>query len=286
MSISENATKLLQFLADYQKKPDDPQKGLYQLQGEELATKTRLSPVALNDAVSMLEDNDYVQVIKWLGTVPFAFGQVGLTSRGRYEAESLAASANSTPYPSATNQAPSLSRSVTPVGSPYGFTDHDWASVAVDRGDSQRIIVSFGYQWKSQHYNTADLESNVEAMFRNALNAAAAKLQISVALDFRKLQGGYGTHLFNEITRDIIGSDIAAFDTSDQNPNVMIELGVALTWGVRILPIREQLSPKPPSDISGHTWAEYTNSAQSWQDAYHQEKLKKMMEFAIKRKCP
>jgi hypothetical protein len=51
--------------------------------------------------------------------------------------------------------------------------------------------------------------------------------------------------------------DIAVFDVSDLNPNVMIEIGVALTWGIRMLLIRENGSPTPPSDISGQTWAKY-----------------------------
>src|SRR2546425_1188080 len=74
---------------------------------------------------------------------------------------------------------------------------------------------------------------------------------------FEPLAAGYGEHLFNEIARDVISADIAVFDTSDLNPNVMIEMGVALTWGVRVLLIKEKNCPKPPSDISGQTWADY-----------------------------
>ncbi|MDD1696306.1 MAG: hypothetical protein LUQ54_05355, partial [Methanoregula sp.] len=64
-------------------------------------------------------------------------------------------------------------------------------------------------------------------------------------------------HLFNTIAANIIGSDVAIFDTSNNNPNVMIELGVSLTWGIRVLPIREQTSPDKPSDISGQTWIKF-----------------------------
>jgi predicted nucleotide-binding protein len=67
--------------------------------------------------------------------------------------------------------------------------------------------------------------------------------------------------LFNEIARDIISSDIAVFETSDLNPNVMLEMGVALTWDVRVLPIKKEGQPKPPSDISGQTYADYRDSA-------------------------
>lgn len=56
-------------------------------------------------------------------------------------------------------------------------------------------------------------------------------------------------HLFNQIARDIIASDIAVFETSDLNSNVMIEMGVAPTWGTRVHPIRRHDAPPPPSDI-------------------------------------
>jgi len=105
-----------------------------------------------------------------------------------------------------------------------------------------------------------------------------------VILDFRALAAGYGEHLFNEIARDIISADIAVFDTSDLNPNVMIEMGVALTWGVRVLPINNEECPRPPSDISGQTWADYRESASNFLDPKHHEKLVSMVERAVRKK--
>ena len=51
-----------------------------------------------------------------------------------------------------------------------------------------------------------------------------------------------------------LASDIAVVETSDLNSNVMIEMGVALTWGTRVPPIRRHDAPPPPSDISGQVW--------------------------------
>ena len=107
---------------------------------------------------------------------------------------------------------------------------------------------------------------------------------LSAILDFRALGAGYGEHLFNEIARDIISSDIAVFETSDLNPNVMLELGVALTWGVRVLPIKLHTQPKPPSDVSGQTWADYSESAASFADPEHEDKLVRMVERAMRKK--
>lgn len=129
------------------------------------------------------------------------------------------------------------------------------------------------------------MKQNIEKMFQQAVtqfNQESGNQKI--ALDFRPLAAGYGEHLFNEIARDIISADIAVFDTSDLNPNVMIEMGVALTWGIRVLPIKADGCPKPPSDISGQTWADYRNSAESFLDSEHNQKLLRMVERAIRKK--
>ncbi len=101
---------------------------------------------------------------------------------------------------------------------------------------------------------------------------------------FQSLAAGYGEHLFNEIARNIISADIAVFDTSDLNPNVMLEIGVALTWGVRVLPIKEEKCQKPPSDISGQTWADYRKSGGEFVDPDHKNKLCRMVERAARKK--
>lgn len=74
------------------------------------------------------------------------------------------------------------------------------------------------------------------------------------------------------------------FDASDLNPNVMLEMGVALTWGVRVLPIKEEKCPKPPSDISGQTWADYRDSGDKFVDSDHENKLFRMVERAARKK--
>jgi len=65
----------------------------------------------------------------------------------------------------------------------------------------------------------------------------------------------------------------------------MIEMGVALTWRVRVLPIKKEGCPKPPSDISGQTWADYHNSASEFLDPSHHSKLVEMIERAVNKKA-
>ena len=109
---------------------------------------------------------------------------------------------------------------------------------------------------------------------------------VKVTLSFFPLAAGYGEHLFNEIARDIISADIAVFDVSDLNPNVMIELGVALTWGVRCLLVKNEKCPEPPADISGQTWADYKDgtSGRDFIDTEHGRKMLRMVERAARKK--
>ena len=126
---------------------------------------------------------------------------------------------------------------------------------------------------------------NVESMMRAAVyryNSRSGRDQLSC--EHKKLSAGYGEHLFNEIARDIIGADIAIFEVSDLNPNVMLEMGVALTWGVCVLPIKASGQPKPPSDVSGQTWADYTENGSAFADSEHDRKLDQMVERAIRKK--
>jgi hypothetical protein len=164
----------------------------------------------------------------------------------------------------------------------------DNAPVTRHRNDHEKLIVVFGHQWDSKFFNTEDLRRKHRRNVRLALDAVlATRKEVKMTLDYRPLKGGYGEHLFNEIARDILSADIAVFDTSDLNPNVMIELGVALvalTWGTRVLPIRERGASRPPSDISGQTWAEYEGSGASWPDPAHSDKLQAMVERAARKK--
>jgi hypothetical protein len=172
-----------------------------------------------------------------------------------------------------------------PIGSPFGFSDEDFETVSAQKGRAETLYVVLGHQWQSEYFDSSELRRNVENTFLKAVNDYN-KLPgaIPLLLAFRSLAAGYGEHLFNQIARDIIGADIAVFETSDLNPNVMLEMGVALTWGVRVLPIKRVDCPKPPSDISGQTWADYEESALKFFDPDHGVKLLEMIKRAVIKK--
>jgi len=171
-----------------------------------------------------------------------------------------------------------------PIGSPYGFTPQDWKTVEDRRRDRAILRVVFGLQFKSRHYERDQLEAKIEEMFRQAVQTYNDTTMVKLQLNFRALAAGYGEHLFNEIARDILSADIAVFDTSDLNPNVALEMGVALTWGVSVFPVKRKGRPKPPSDVSGQTWADYLDSASSWTDPNHAKKLVELIARAAAKK--
>jgi DNA-binding MarR family transcriptional regulator len=271
-TVEENAGVVLQALAE---QPRDQW-----IDAKKIAEVTGLSPSELNDAITILVDAGLAEWLRVMGTAPFNFRSAWITPRGRYEYERLTQQqATNTMSNTQTFRPPS------PVGSPYGFSDEDWETVSERKAAIENLYVVLGYQFISEHYDSGELSKNIEAMFLNTVNEYN-KLpgSTSVNLSFRPLSAGYGEHLFNEIARDIIASDIAVFETSNLNPNVMIEMGVALTWGVRVLPIKKEGCPRPPSDISGQTWADYQDNASLFIDPDHNRKLLRMVERAIRKK--
>jgi len=288
MSLQESATNLLLLLAKMRETaPSQPE-----VDGSTLAEISRLPPHEINDAIALLERSGYVEWRQYLGTAPFNFGHVWITPIGRYEAERvsglLAEPLSINRDAALTSVGPersTLTLPPTPIGSPYGFHDEDWELIADYKGRADRLNVVMGYQFSSGHYDSVRLQAHIAAGFERAVetyNKQPGALPTTLA--FRPLAAGYGEHLFNEIARDIIASDIAVFDTSDLNPNVMLELGVALTWGVRVLPIKLHSQPKPPSDISGQTWADYEESGARFFDTGHDDKLVRMVDRAMRKK--
>jgi hypothetical protein len=54
-----------------------------QYSGKELVDATKLISHEVNDVVAILGENGYAEWQRYLGTVPFVFGFVGITPRGR-----------------------------------------------------------------------------------------------------------------------------------------------------------------------------------------------------------
>jgi hypothetical protein len=283
--IDSDAIAVLKILAEAPRAP----RGSY-LDCHDVARVSGLPPDRLNDAVALLVDSGYAEWIKTFGTAPYDFNSVIVTPRGRYEYQRLQATAEESPDVTDRTQSPTVAVTLSlpgtqGLGSPYGFTDEDWETVAERKHQPARLYTVLGHQFKSKVFDPGRLRENVEQMLQRAVaRYNEARLGPTLTLQHRILSAGYGEHLFNEIARDIIGADIAVFETSDLNPNVMLEMGVALTWGVRVLPIKVAGKREPPSDVSGQTWADYRDSAANFIDPDHEQKLFRMIQRAIQKK--
>ncbi len=275
-SIRENAAIILETLAT---SPRDSFGGA-EVSGDQLAERTSLSAFEINDAVSLLVNSGYAEWIQTLGTAPYEFHSVSITPLGRYEFE------RSQDLAEKKTTTVEVIRPPVPIGSPYGFQDEDWEAVSRRKADFNNLFIILGYKFESEYYRSDTLRQNIEKMFKTAVDEYNKKPDsIKVELNFKALAAGYGEHLFNEIARDIISADVAVFETSDLNANVMIEMGVALTWGIRVLPIKRADRPKPPSDISGQTWADYEKSGERFTDPEHFAKLVSLVERAARKKA-
>jgi len=289
--IDVDAAVILKVLAD-------APRGQY-VDRNDVARLSELPPKRFNDAVALLVDSGYAEWLQTFGTAPFDFNSVEITSRGRYERQRLQSvkeAARRAAKESSSEGIPQeparpgaglelAARPPSPIGSPYGFTDEDWEAVSERKNRPDRLFTVLGHQFASDVFDSALLRGNILAMFERAVtNYNEARLGPAVVLEHHALSAGYGEHLFNEIARDIIGADVAVFETSDLNPHVMLEMGVALTWGVRVLPIKRHDRPKPPSDVSGQTWADYQDSAAVFTDPEHERKLVRMIDRAMRKK--
>lgn len=274
--IENNATKILVYL--FESNPDQN----LQFDGNDLTKDLGLTAIDINNAIDYLSDRDLIERRNWMGTLPFNFGSVYLNSRGNYVYHDLKNPPTTNKDDFNTN---AVSRQPLAAGSPYGFTDQDWEYVQTELSKKDILKVVLGFQFISTHYDTEQLKLNIKAHFAKALDGYNSKGGVrKLSLDFRPLAAGYGEHLFNQIARDIISADIAVFETSDLNANVMLEMGVALTWGKRVLPIKKNGCPIPPSDISGHTYADYSTNAEIFTSEIHEQQMISMIERAAMKK--
>lgn len=254
-----------------------------QFDNNRLQEMTQFETQELNDAVEYLESIGAIELIKTLGTDPFRFATVILQSRGRYLYHEIKDEVTKETEPSKNSILPE--RPFNPIGSPYGFTEDDWDNVSLQKEDDETLYVVLGKQFESDNYDSNELDTNIKAHFHDAVQLYnQIHNNNKINFNFKALSAGFGEHLFNDIARSIIGSDIAVFETSDLNPNVMLEMGVALTWGIRVLPIKNNGCPSPPSDVSGQTWIEYNNSGSEILYDKFDRKLVKMIERVMGKK--
>lgn len=84
MSIQDDASKILEYVADFLDEGADPDdRGHYSLTGHGVQNGVGLSPNRINMAANFLENRGLVELDYRLGTSPYDFGGIKLTAEGR-----------------------------------------------------------------------------------------------------------------------------------------------------------------------------------------------------------
>jgi hypothetical protein len=249
--IEEHASRLLALMAE---------SGRSHFDSRWLSRESGLEPGAVASAVDYLDDLGAVKAGRARGH-PAGAWDVRIESRGRFLYQAIRAQEDGYGCADAIGRL-LPDPPANPVATPYGLTADDWATVASRKTDSQTLHVVVALPFVSAHYDMKALVRNVRDHFRRAVqryNEAHHDTMITVR--FEHLLAGLRRDGFNRVARDILGADLAVFETSDWNPNVMLEMGVALTWGVPVLPLRRATARPIVLDVSGQGYLLYEDSA-------------------------
>lgn len=121
--------------------------------------------------------------------------------------------------------------------------------------DKINLKVFFGYQIQSKFHTPETLKA-----LGNALKNFACEQQPPINIDITYGEFELGTEFFKEIYEKINSSDLSIFDISENNPNVLLESGIALGGGKHVILLKneESLDKYPtPSDLQQFVYLNY-----------------------------
>ena len=129
----------------------------------------------------------------------------------------------------------------------------------------KKLLISYSYAWKNEEKNTSTGLSNDS---HKAFLAIKEQISNTIKEDinkcnFRRLRGSAGSVIFETITQKIEDSDIILVDISGRNPNVMLELGMALAIFKNsskrniFLICKGEIKDELPSNLNGYFVSQY-----------------------------
>lgn len=125
-------------------------------------------------------------------------------------------------------------------------------------GNQREIKVFVGFQIKSKYHDRIEIETCFRALASRISNDYNVALRITYGIFLP------GKILWDEVRNAIRECDIALFDVSENNPNVMIELGLAYGFRKRVfmLKCKESAAEYPlPSDLAAAIYVQYKKNA-------------------------
>lgn len=127
----------------------------------------------------------------------------------------------------------------------------------------KQFTISGGYQWSSNDSKMAIQKVSNDVIKRfNGENEKTLKYNIN----YIRLRSSAGRSILDSIISKIKNSQVVIFDSTDKNPNVMLELGYALALSIdndylSIYLISKKGEPLPhniPTDLHEYFISEYT----------------------------
>lgn len=115
------------------------------------------------------------------------------------------------------------------------------------------LKVFIGYQIKSDHHNSEHFK-----MLGDALNSELTNRKFDIQLDVEVGELPPGAKLWEDISARIRESHITMFDISENNPNVLFEVGIAIEAKKHVILLKsEKSSLKLPTDLNSFIYQPY-----------------------------
>ena len=136
------------------------------------------------------------------------------------------------------------------------------------------FVISAAYQWPKKSIKESDKDSelaikHIVNMISNRFNGKSHKNKISYKIDYRRLRASAGNTMLDSIMKRIENSNVIVFDITVNNPNIFLELGIALNilknkqnLNVYLIKKNQNSTEKSllmdlPSDLQGYFISEY-----------------------------
>lgn len=121
----------------------------------------------------------------------------------------------------------------------------------------RKLKIFAGYQINSEYHDTKDVKQTILKV-----KEVVEKEFPNIELDIKFGEFEAGKVLFNEVLSAIKECEIAIFDISENNPNVLIEVGLAYGNNKQVILLKNELSKEKfeiPSDIGAFIYVPYKN---------------------------
>lgn len=127
-----------------------------------------------------------------------------------------------------------------------------------------RLKTFIGYQIKSKYHTRKDFK-----LMGEALNGYLNKLSPRIQLEIEFGEFPPGARLWDEVISKIASSHVTIFDISENNPNVLLEAGMAFGMGNHVVFLRSNQSDNSvPSDLKSFIYLPYQNKSTLLQESF------------------